>query len=127
MKLIRILLVDDQRSVRRGLRMRLALEPDIEVVGEAGDGAEALVSALALKPDVIVMDYEMPNMGGLEATLALRNAGETARVVMLSIHDSAATKQAAAAAGVRAFVCKQEPSESLLAAIRDAAAAVEVA
>jgi DNA-binding NarL/FixJ family response regulator len=115
---IRILLVDDQRSVRKGLLMRLALEPDIEVVGEAGDGLEALNVASSLHPDVLVMDYEMPNMDGVTATKALAEAGIDVRVVMLSIYDNVAVKKAAADAGVRAFVCKQDPSECLLAAIR---------
>ena len=101
--------------------MRLALEPDIEVVGEASDGAEAVSIASTLKPDVLVMDYEMPNMDGVQATRALSEAGVLARVVMLSIHDNVAVRKAAAAAGVEAFICKQEPSENLLAAIRGAA------
>jgi DNA-binding NarL/FixJ family response regulator len=121
---IRILLVDDQRSVRKGLLMRLALEPDIEVVGEAGDGLEALNFASSLHPDVLVMDYEMPNMDGVTATKALADAGVDVRVVMLSIYDNIAVKKAAADAGVRAFVCKQDPSEALLAAIRSAVADV---
>ena len=122
MEPIRVLLVDDQRNVRRGLIMRLALEPDIAVIGEAEDGVEAVAVATALEPDVLVMDYEMPHMDGIEATKALAAAGVRSRVVMLSIYDNAAVKEAAASAGVRAFVCKQEPSEKLLAAIREAAA-----
>jgi YesN/AraC family two-component response regulator len=69
MEPIRILLVDDQRSVRRGLSMRFALEPDIEIVGEAADGAEAIKIASILKPDIMIMDYEMPNMDGVEPTV----------------------------------------------------------
>ncbi len=121
MKAIRILLVDDQPSVRRGLIMRLQLEPDITVVGEAADGATAVSAAFSLQPDVLVMDYEMPGMNGIEATQALAQAGNAAAVVMLSIHDDIATQRQAAVAGVRAFVAKHEPSEKLLAAIRDAA------
>lgn len=118
MEPIRVLLVDDQRNVRRGLAMRLALEPDITVVGEAEDGVDAIDAATRLEPDVLVMDYEMPRMDGIEATRALAAAGGRSRVVMLSIHDTAAVKAAAASAGVQAFVCKQEPSDHLLAAIR---------
>ena len=101
--------------------MRLALEPDIEVVGEAADGAEAVSAASKLKPDVMVMDYEMPIMDGVEATRVITESGLATRVIMLSIYDTVAVKQAAANAGVSAFVCKQEPSEILLAAIRGAA------
>jgi DNA-binding NarL/FixJ family response regulator len=101
--------------------MRLQLEPDITVVGEAPDGAEAIRAVERLSPDVLVMDYEMPLMNGIEATHALNAAGTAARVVMLSIHDSTAVRRAAASAGVRAFVAKHEPSERLLAAIREAA------
>jgi DNA-binding NarL/FixJ family response regulator len=101
--------------------MRLQLEPDITVVGEAADGVAALTAATALEPDVLVMDYEMPGMNGVEATRALAAQGSESRVVMLSIHDNASLKQEAAGAGVHAFVAKHQPSETLLAAIRSAA------
>lgn len=118
---IRVLLVDDQPSVRRGLMMRLQIEPDITVVGEASDGAAALRAVEVLSPDVLVMDYEMPRMTGIEAAEALQDAGAEVQVVMLSIHDSARVRRDAERAGVRSFVAKHEPSEHLLAAIRDAA------
>lgn len=120
-KAIRVLLVDDQPAVRRGLIMRLQLEPDITVVGEAPDGRAAVRATVELRPDVLVMDYEMPHMDGIEATQALNAAGSDARVVMLSIHDSSAVRRAAQNAGVQVFVAKHEPSERLLAAIREAA------
>jgi CheY-like chemotaxis protein len=120
-KTIRILLVDDQRSVRRGLAMRLELEPDITVVGEAEDGVSALSAASVFRPDVLVMDYEMPAMNGIEATRKLREMGSHSRVVMLSIHDNPAVKRQATEAGIDAFVAKHQPSEALLAAIRKAA------
>jgi DNA-binding NarL/FixJ family response regulator len=120
-KAIRILLVDDQSSVRRGLAMRLQLESDITVVGEAEDGIAAVEAAQTLRPDVLVMDYEMPGMDGIQAAKTLADLGLESRVVMLSIHDNPSVKQAAAGAGVHAFVAKHQPSEALLAAIRSAA------
>jgi len=120
-KAIRILLVDDQSSVRRGLAMRLQLESDITVVGEAEDGIAAVEAAQTLRPDVLVMDYEMPGMDGIQAARTLADLGLESRVVMLSIHDNPSVKQAAAGAGVHAFVAKHQPSEALLAAIRSAA------
>jgi two-component system response regulator DesR len=122
MELIRVLLVDDQCGVRRGLKMRLALETGIEVIGEASSGEDAFVSALDLPVDVIVMDFEMPGMTGVETAAALRSAGSTAAVILLSIHDGAGIRREAASAGIAAFVAKHQPSESLIAAIRDAAA-----
>jgi CheY-like chemotaxis protein len=120
-KAIRVLLVDDQPTVRRGLMMRLQLEPDITVVGEAQNGLMAIRAAGELRPDVMVMDYEMPEMNGIEAAQALTSAGTAVSVVMLSIHDNSSVRRAAACAGVRSFVAKHEPSEHLLAAIREAA------
>jgi len=120
-KAIRILLVDDQSSVRRGLAMRLQLEPDMAIVGEAEDGMTALSAASVLRPDVLVMDYEMPGLNGVETARKLGEMGSASRVVMLSIHDNPTVKQEAADAGIEAFVAKHQPSEVLLAAIRDAA------
>jgi DNA-binding NarL/FixJ family response regulator len=101
--------------------MRLQLEPDITVIGEAEDGVSAVSAASVLRPDVLVMDYEMPAMNGIEAARKLREMGSQSRVVMLSIHDNSALKQEAAGAGIDAFVAKHQPSEVLLSAIRSAA------
>jgi DNA-binding NarL/FixJ family response regulator len=122
---IHVLLVDDQSGVCAGLKMRLALEPDITVVGEASDGEGALAAAAIRQPDVVVMDYEMPGMNGAEATEALQRSGSHAAVVMLSLHDDVSVRAEAARAGVTAFVAKHEPSESLIAAIRGAAAQLQ--
>lgn len=119
--MIRVLLVDDQPAVRRGLLMRLHLEPDIQVIGEASTGREALSLAQALSPDVVLMDVEMPDMDGIEATAALRQAVSASTVVILSIHDDAQTRRRAQAAGAVAFVEKHGATDSLLAAIRQAA------
>jgi len=119
--MIRVLLVDDQQAVRRGLGMRLHLEPDIQVVGEAGSGQAALPLAQRLAPDVVLMDVEMPGMDGIAATIALRAQLASSAVVMLSIHDDGPTQTRAQAAGAAAFVSKSSPPEQLLAAIRQAA------
>jgi DNA-binding NarL/FixJ family response regulator len=118
---INILLVDDQPSVREGLRMRLTLEPDLAVVGEAQDGGEAVAFARRQAPDVVVMDVEMPGMDGITATRHLRELAPRAGVVMLSIHADAETQAAARAVGAVAFVEKHGPVERLLAAVRTAA------
>ncbi len=119
--MIRLLLVDDQPAVRRGLLMRLHLEPDIQIVGEASTGREALRLAQSLAPDVVLMDVEMPEMDGIEATAALRLAVSQSAVVILSIHDDEQTRGRAQAAGAVAFVEKRGATDSLLAAIRQAA------
>jgi DNA-binding NarL/FixJ family response regulator len=119
---IRVYLVDDQASVRRGLKMRLQLEADMAVVGEAGDGAAALAAIPGLHPDVMVLDYEMPGMNGLDTLHALSVARSGVCVVMLSIHDNDIVKREAAQAGAFAFVAKHEAGDRLLDAIRSAAA-----
>jgi DNA-binding NarL/FixJ family response regulator len=123
MEPIRIFLVDDQASVRRGLRMRLQLEADMAVVGEAGDGATALAALPAVRPDVMVLDYEMPGLNGVDTLKALPRCPGAASVVMLSIHDNDVIKREASLAGAFAFVAKQESGDRLLEAIRSAAAA----
>ncbi len=119
--MIRLLPVDDQPAVLCGLDMRLVLEPDILVVGEASTGKEALTLAQTLSPDVVLMDVEMPGMNGIEATTALRSAISRSAIVILSIHDDALTRRKAQAAGAVAFVEKRGTIEGLLAAIRQAA------
>jgi DNA-binding NarL/FixJ family response regulator len=119
--MIRVLLADDEPVVRRGLRTRFHLEPDIQVVGEASTGSEALRLAQELTPDVVLMDVQMPDMDGIEATAALRRLVLDSAVVILSIHDDAPTRARAQAAGATAFVEKRGGTDSLLSAIRQAA------
>ena len=121
-QMIRVLLVDDQAVVRRALRVRLHLEPDLEVVGEASSGSEALALAQTLTPDVVLMDIEMPGMDGIEATIAIRRVVQQSAVVILSISDDTQTRARAQAAGAVAFVEKRGATDALLAAIRLAAA-----
>ena len=119
--MIKLLLADDQLSVRRGLRMRLALEPDVTVIGEAENGAQTLALVPTLHPDVVLMDVKMPVMDGIAVTTALRGVAPRSAVVVLSLHDDAVTRARAEAAGAVAFVGKHEPADRLLAAIRHAA------
>lgn len=121
MKPIQVLLVDDEAAVRRGLRMRLALESDIDVVGEAGDGSAAIELAARLGPDVVLMDVNMPIMDGIAATRELGSRAPGAAVVVLSMHDDRATVGLALDAGAVEFVTKQQIDDALIAAIRSAA------
>lgn len=116
--MIRILLVDDQAVVRRALRARFLLEPDLQVVGEASTGSEALTLAQALLPDVVLMDIEMPGMDGIETTAALQGAVPQSAVVILSIFDDPQTRTQAMKAGAISFVEKRGTAETLLDAIR---------
>src|ERR1700687_3195490 len=104
--MIRLLLVDDQPSVRQGLRMRLTLEPDMTVVGEASNGREAMTLVQQLAPDIVLMDVEMPGMDGITATFEMRASSPQSAVVMLSICDDVSTRARAQAAGAAAFVHK---------------------
>ena len=120
-KTIRVLIVDDQPAVRRGLHLRLSLEPEVEIIGEARDGAEAISSASSLQPDVVLMDARMPGMDGIEATAALRAVARESAVVILSLDDDAKTRTRAKEAGAVAFVAKGHMEEELLAVVRRAA------
>lgn len=116
--MIRLLLVDDQKNVRRGLRMRLELEPDVEVVGEAENGETAIDQANTLRPDIVLMDVEMPKMDGIRATEALHNAESPCSVVILSLYDDSITRERAKRAGAKAFVAKHQLEQTLMACIR---------
>jgi DNA-binding NarL/FixJ family response regulator len=118
---IRLLLVDDQPAVQRGLKMRFALEPDLEVAGEAGGVAEAISLARAVHPDVILMDVEMPGTDGISAIAALRQVAPHSAVVIFTLYDDAAMRTRARELGAAAFVAKHQTEETLLAAIRRAA------
>lgn len=115
---IRILIVDDLEHVRQGLRTILELTDDLEVVGEASDGLEAIRQAEQLEPDVVLMDLEMPQLDGLEATQRIKAHHPEIGVVMITIHDSASNRERAARVGVDAFVEKGIAFEVLLKTIR---------
>lgn len=119
--MISILLVDDKPTMLQGLRLRLELEPDLKVVGEAHDGKSALTLAQTLHPDVVIMDVGMPGMDGITATERLRELTPDATVIVLSIHDDAETKSRVFQAGAAAFVEKRVRPDRLLSTIRAAA------
>lgn len=119
--MIRILLVDDHRLVRAGLMSVLATAPDIEVVGEAADGAQALELVSTTSPDVVLMDLSMPTMDGVAATRALRADHPSTRVVILSSFSDQTRVRDAIAAGATGYVLKDCTSEDLLSAVRSAA------
>src|ERR1700683_4439757 len=117
---ISVLIADDQRLVRSGLAVILDTEPGITVVGQAGDGEEAVVLARQLRPRVVLLDIRMPNMDGLTAARLI--LAETAsRVLMLTTFDSDEYVYAALRAGASGFLLKDAPSEQLIAAVRSVA------
>jgi DNA-binding NarL/FixJ family response regulator len=115
---ISVLLVDDHSLVRRGFRRILEDEPDIEVTGEAGDGAEAVRLAMELQPHVVVMDCAMPNMNGLQATRKILEQQPQTLVLMLSMHPEETLVRQAMDAGARGYVLKNAVDLELGAAIR---------
>ncbi|MEV0289970.1 response regulator transcription factor [Kribbella sp. NPDC050820] len=118
---IRVLVVDDQEMVRAGFTALLNAQPDLEVVGQAGDGAEAVALAAELGPDVILMDVRMPVMDGLAATRRILENG-TARVVMLTTFDLDDYVYAALRAGASGFLLKHSTPDELANAVRVVAA-----
>ena len=123
MSAVRVLLADDQALVRAGFRMILDAEEDIEVVGEAKDGAEAVRAARELRPDVVLMDIRMPNLDGLEATrqVMAERAGEV-RLLILTTFDLNEYVYEALRAGASGFLLKDVLPEQLIAAVRVVAA-----
>ena len=115
---IRVFLVDDQLMVRGGFRMLVESQPDMAVVGEAGDGAEAVQRVAATRADVVLLDVRMPRLDGVEATRALSARGEQPRVIVLTTFDLDEYAFAALKAGAAAFLLKDAAPEELLGAIR---------
>jgi DNA-binding NarL/FixJ family response regulator len=118
--MIKVLVVDDQRLVRAGFRVILDAEPDLSVVGEAADGAEALRQNHQLQPDVVLMDIRMPHMDGLEAARRII-AGSPTRVLILTTFDADEYVYGALHAGASGFMLKDAPPDQLVAAVRAAA------
>jgi two-component system response regulator NreC len=118
---IRVLLADDHEIVRAGLRLLVEAQIDMEVVGEAASGEEAVTCVRELQPDVAVIDLTMPGIGGLGAARTLRDEGGRTKVVVLTRHEDKAYVRELMAAGTRAYVLKHSGSAELLEAIRSAA------
>jgi DNA-binding NarL/FixJ family response regulator len=120
--MIRVLLADDHELLRGGLRTILGAQEDMEVVGEAADGAEAVEAALALRPDIVLMDIRMPRVDGIEATRRLRAHGPRPAVLVLTTFDLDAYVYEALQAGAGGFALKDAPPRQLVEAVRTVAA-----
>ncbi len=115
---MRVLLIDDHAVVRRSLAHYLSAQPDIQIVGEGGDGEMAVELARQLHPDVILMDVQMPIMNGIDATRMIHEEFPDIRIIGLSVFDPAARMAAMMAAGASGYVSKAEAPELLLAVMR---------
>jgi two-component system nitrate/nitrite response regulator NarL len=118
-KKIRILLVDDHPFVREGIKSHLSALPDFQVVGEAGNGEEALRQAARLRPDLVLMDISMPGMNGLEAMSRLRKRSPATRVLVLSMHENREYIAQIFRLGARGFLRKDASPEELVRALRE--------
>ncbi len=117
---IRVLIADDHAIVREGIRALLKLSDDIDVVGEAADGRQAIEQAERLRPDVVLMDIAMPGLGGLEATLEIRKAQPEVKILVLSQYEDREYVRRFLKAGVSGYVLKKAAGSDLTAAIRAA-------
>jgi DNA-binding NarL/FixJ family response regulator len=120
--MIRVLLADDEELVRTGLRLILGTEPDLDVVGEASDGDQALALVAELSPDVVLLDIRMPGVDGIEVARRLGETAASTRVVVLTTFDNDDYVYAALGAGASGFLLKDAPAAQLVTAIRAAAA-----
>jgi two-component system response regulator NreC len=118
---IRILLADDHALVRQGFRMILDAQPDMEIIGEAGNGREAVEQAEKLQPDVVVMDVTMPELNGIEATRRLATASPRTRVLALSMHKDSVYVREILRSGARGYLLKDCDDSDLIAAVRSVA------
>ena len=121
MKKIRVLLADDHNLMRRGLRLVVEQQPDLEVVGEAEDGRQAVALSVSLRPDVAVLDIGMPNLNGIEAAKQITDGASGAAVVILSMHSDETYILRALKAGARGYLLKDSAESDLVRAIRSVA------
>ncbi len=119
--MIRILLADDHALVRQGFRMILAAQPDMEIVGEAGNGREAVELAEKLQPDIVIMDVTMPELNGIEATRRITTAAPRARVLALSMHKDSVYVREILRSGARGYLLKDSGDADLIGAVRSVA------
>ncbi|MDH5508916.1 MAG: response regulator transcription factor [Nitrospinota bacterium] len=122
MSRIRVLIADDHALVRQGVAAMLAFHDDVEVVGEAGDGAEAVEKTVTLGPDVALMDIAMPGLGGMEATLRIRRQCPRTRIIVISQYGDREYVERFLKAGVSGYILKTAGSDELISAIRAVAA-----
>lgn len=120
--MIKVLLVDDQTLIRQGIRLLLGIEEDIQVVGEAGNGREAILQVEALHPDVVLMDIRMPEMDGVTATRELLTRYPEVRVIILTTFEDDETVFEGLKAGARGYLLKDISSEEMAEAVRKVAA-----
>src|SRR5579864_7090759 len=116
--MIRVLLADDHAMVRKGFRLILEAQPDMEIAGEAGNGREAVELAEKLHPDLVIMDVTMPELNGIEATRRLAEASPHTRVLALSMHKDSVYVREILRAGARGYLLKDSSDADLLAAVR---------
>ena len=116
---VRILLADDHVLVRQGFHMILAAQPDLEIIGEAGNGREAVEMAAKLMPDLVVMDVSMPELNGIEATRRILEENPRTRVLALSMHKDSVYVREILKAGARGYLLKDSIDSDLLAAVRN--------
>lgn len=119
MKVINVLIVDDHSLVRQGLKQIIELEEDIKVVGLAGDGEEAILKVQELKPDVVLLDINMPKLNGIQTLRRLKDMDQSTRVIMLTFHEDREYLFETINLGANGYVLKDAESESLIKAIRD--------
>jgi DNA-binding NarL/FixJ family response regulator len=119
---IRILLADDSQVYRRAIGAMLSREPDLQVVGDVGDGHAAVAAVLQIQPDIVLMDVGMPEIDGIDATRAIAAQAPSVQVLALSLHADAAVVQAMVEAGARGYALKEDAFTDLVQAIHEVAA-----